>query len=103
MSGSGEIEGGKVGDRGGVFGRVEASADFPTMEKIQAALGSGAVPEVVYGRIEPPLVHFHSALAEALAAAAAEAAAGASTLEVEDEVFSSMEELAAEALDLDLG
>ena len=41
--------------------------------------------------------------AEALAAAAAEAEAGASTLEVEDELFSSMEELATEALDLDLG
>ncbi|MGY9075522.1 MAG: aromatic ring-hydroxylating oxygenase subunit alpha [Acidimicrobiales bacterium] len=46
---------------------VTGNEDFPTMEKIQAALASGAVPEVVYGRIEPPLVHFHSALAEALA------------------------------------
>jgi hypothetical protein len=29
------------------------------MERIQATLESGALPEVVYGRNEPPLVHFH--------------------------------------------
>jgi phenylpropionate dioxygenase-like ring-hydroxylating dioxygenase large terminal subunit len=46
---------------------VTGTEDFPTMERIQAALASGAVPNVVYGRIEPPLVHFHTALAEALA------------------------------------
>ncbi len=46
---------------------VTGTEAFPTMEKIQAALTSGAVPNLVYGRIEPPLVHFHSALADALA------------------------------------
>jgi nitrite reductase/ring-hydroxylating ferredoxin subunit len=50
--------------------QVTGTEDFPTMEKIYATLKSGALPELVYGRIEPPLVHFHSALNEALAAAA---------------------------------
>jgi phenylpropionate dioxygenase-like ring-hydroxylating dioxygenase large terminal subunit len=49
--------------------QVTGSEDFPTMERIYATLKSGALPELVYGRIEPPLVHFHSALNEALAAA----------------------------------
>jgi nitrite reductase/ring-hydroxylating ferredoxin subunit len=48
---------------------VTGTEDFPTMEKIYATLRSGALPEVVYGRIEPPLVHFHTALNDALAAA----------------------------------
>jgi nitrite reductase/ring-hydroxylating ferredoxin subunit len=47
--------------------QVTGTEDFPTMEQIYATLASGALPEVVYGRIEPPLVHFHSALDEALA------------------------------------
>jgi phenylpropionate dioxygenase-like ring-hydroxylating dioxygenase large terminal subunit len=51
--------------------QVTGTEDFPTMERIQAALSSGAVPEVVYGRIEPPLIHFHRAVDEALAAAEA--------------------------------
>jgi phenylpropionate dioxygenase-like ring-hydroxylating dioxygenase large terminal subunit len=49
--------------------QVTGTEDFPMMEKIYANLASGAVPEVVYGRIEPPLIHFHTALNEALAAA----------------------------------
>ena len=49
--------------------QVTGTEDFPTMEKIHAALASGAAPEVVYGRIEPPLVHLHTALHDALAAA----------------------------------
>ena len=49
--------------------QVTGTEDFPTMEKIFATLRSGALPELVYGRIEPPLVHFHSALDEALATA----------------------------------
>ena len=51
--------------------KVTGSEDFPTMERIYRALASGAVPEVVYGRIEPPLVHFHTALNAALDAAQA--------------------------------
>jgi hypothetical protein len=38
---------------------VTDTEDFPLMERIQATLESGALPEVVYGRNEPPLVHFH--------------------------------------------
>ncbi len=29
------------------------------MEQIQANLDSGAVDELVYGRNEPPLIHYH--------------------------------------------
>jgi phenylpropionate dioxygenase-like ring-hydroxylating dioxygenase large terminal subunit len=47
--------------------QVTGTEDFPTMERIYAALASGAVPELVYGRIEPPLIHLHTALNEALA------------------------------------
>lgn len=49
--------------------QVTGTEDFPVMEKISAALASGVIPEVVYGRIEPPLIHLHTALNEALAAA----------------------------------
>ena len=49
--------------------QVTGTEDFPTMETIYANLASGAVPELVYGRIEPPLIHFHTALDEALAVA----------------------------------
>jgi hypothetical protein len=48
--------------------QVTGTEDFPTMERIYATLASGAVPEVVYGRVEPPLIHLHTALDEALAA-----------------------------------
>lgn len=42
--------------------QVTGTEDFPTMERIYATLESGALPELVYGRNEPPLVHFHRAL-----------------------------------------
>jgi len=48
---------------------VTGSEDFPTMARIQRNLASGALPEVIYGRMEPALVHFHEAVAAALAAA----------------------------------
>ncbi len=57
--------------------QVTGTEDFPTMERIQANMASGAVPEVVYGRIEPPLIHFHTALNQALAEGEALAAAEA--------------------------
>jgi len=44
--------------------QVTGTEDFPTMERIYATLRSGALPEVVYGRIERPLVHLHSTLNE---------------------------------------
>ena len=47
--------------------QVTGTEDFPLMEQIQANLDSGALPEVVYGRNEPPLIHFHRAVNAALA------------------------------------
>lgn len=49
--------------------KVTESEDFPQMERIQKNLESGALPELVYGRIEPALVHMHKSINEALAAA----------------------------------
>ena len=48
--------------------RVTETEDFPLMAEIQKNLDSGALPEIVYGRLEPPLIHFHRAVNEALAA-----------------------------------
>lgn len=42
--------------------QVTGTEDFPTMEQIQRNLDSGAMPELVYGRNEPPLIHFHTQL-----------------------------------------
>ena len=41
---------------------VTGGEDFPLMERIQRNLDSGALPEIVYGRNEAALVHFHSTL-----------------------------------------
>jgi phenylpropionate dioxygenase-like ring-hydroxylating dioxygenase large terminal subunit len=41
---------------------VTGTEDFPLMERIQANLDAGSVPELVYGRIEPPLIHYHQAV-----------------------------------------
>ncbi|MBS0222883.1 MAG: aromatic ring-hydroxylating dioxygenase subunit alpha [Proteobacteria bacterium] len=41
---------------------VTGKEDFPLQEKVQANLASGALPEVVYGRIEPALVHLHASI-----------------------------------------
>lgn len=38
---------------------VTGGEDFALMEQIQRSLASGALPELVYGRNEPPLIHFH--------------------------------------------
>ena len=48
--------------------QVTGTEDFPLIEKIQATLESGALPEVIYGRIEPALGHFHDAVDAALLA-----------------------------------
>jgi len=40
--------------------QVTGTEDFPMMEEIQANLSSGALDQLVYGRNEPPLVHFHT-------------------------------------------
>ena len=50
--------------------KVTETEDFPAMQKIQQNLASGALPEVVYGRIEPALVHMHQSINDILAAAA---------------------------------
>ena len=49
--------------------RVTNSEDFPMMARIQRNLASGAVPELVYGKMEPALVHFHASVNAALARA----------------------------------
>jgi len=54
--------------------KVTESEDFPQMEGIQKNLESGALPELVYGRIEPALVHLHTAINEAVAASTRDAA-----------------------------
>ncbi len=41
---------------------VTESEDFPMMENIHAALASGALKELVYGRNEPALSFFHGAI-----------------------------------------
>jgi phenylpropionate dioxygenase-like ring-hydroxylating dioxygenase large terminal subunit len=48
--------------------QVTGTEDFPLMEKIQANLASGALPELIYGRNEPALIHLHRSINEALAA-----------------------------------
>lgn len=47
---------------------VTGGEDFALMAEIQRSLASGALPELVYGRIEPPLIHFHDQIDRALAA-----------------------------------
>lgn len=47
---------------------VSFNEDFPMQEQIQRNLKSGAIDEVVYGRIEPALVHYHSSVNAAVEA-----------------------------------
>ena len=47
---------------------VTGTEDFPLMEQIHKNLASGALPEVIYGRIEPALAHLHAAINAALEA-----------------------------------
>ena len=46
--------------------RVTETEDFPSMEQIQKNMASGALPELIYGRIEPALVHLHQSINAAL-------------------------------------
>jgi phenylpropionate dioxygenase-like ring-hydroxylating dioxygenase large terminal subunit len=59
--------------------RVTTTEDFPMMERIQANLASGAIDELVYGRIEPPLIHLHRSIEAMLDAARGAADGSAST------------------------
>jgi phenylpropionate dioxygenase-like ring-hydroxylating dioxygenase large terminal subunit len=49
---------------------VTGTEDFPLMERIQTTLASGALPELIYGRNEPALIHLHRSINEALASRA---------------------------------
>lgn len=52
--------------------KVTETEDFALMQQIQSNLDSGAVSEVVYGRNEPPLVHYHRELNRLLGVSAAQ-------------------------------
>lgn len=45
---------------------VTGVEDFALMANIQKSLASGALPEVIYGANEPPLIHFHEQVNQAL-------------------------------------
>ena len=46
---------------------VTDTEDFPLQERVQRNLSSGALPDLVYGKMEPALVHYHSAINKLLA------------------------------------
>jgi phenylpropionate dioxygenase-like ring-hydroxylating dioxygenase large terminal subunit len=48
---------------------VTDNEDFPMQERVQRNLASGAMPELVYGKMEPALVGLHTTINERLAAA----------------------------------
>lgn len=48
---------------------VTTGEDFPLMARIHQNLASGALPEVIYGRNEPALIHLHTSINAALAGA----------------------------------
>ena len=48
---------------------VAGTEDFPNQERVQEALGAGALPELVFGRNEIALIHFHRTLRALLAEA----------------------------------
>jgi phenylpropionate dioxygenase-like ring-hydroxylating dioxygenase large terminal subunit len=50
--------------------RTVMEEDFPLGERMQIGFESGATEEVIYGRNEPSLVHFHSSIRSALGVAA---------------------------------
>lgn len=47
--------------------QVTETEDFPMMADIQTALTSGAVKEVIYGKIEPALSFYHKSINQLLA------------------------------------
>ena len=48
---------------------VTGTEDFAALEDTQRNLASGALDQVIYGKIEPPLIHFHTEVNKAIAAA----------------------------------
>jgi hypothetical protein len=57
--------------------KVVFEEDFDQQQDIQRSLRSGLLPEVVYGRNEPALIHYHQQVELALSAASAAAGNGA--------------------------
>ena len=51
--------------------RTVMEEDFPLGERMQIGFELGVTEEVIYGRNEPSLVHFHSSIRNALGVAAA--------------------------------
>ena len=47
--------------------RITENEDFPMMAEIYRGLASGAVKELIYGKLEPALVHYHRSLDRLLA------------------------------------
>jgi phenylpropionate dioxygenase-like ring-hydroxylating dioxygenase large terminal subunit len=47
---------------------VTNTEDFPLQERVQRNLASGALTDVVYGKMEPALVHYHQSVNAVLAA-----------------------------------
>ena len=50
--------------------RTVMEEDFPLSERMQIGFESGAIDEVIYGRNEPALAHFHASIRDALGPAA---------------------------------
>ena len=48
------------------FTRIVAAEDYATAETTQKALSAGLIKEVLFGRNEPPLHHYHNTFREAL-------------------------------------
>ncbi len=48
--------------------QVTSTEDFPMMEDIHRNLASGVLDSLVYGKIEPPLAHFHAEVNRAVEA-----------------------------------
>jgi phenylpropionate dioxygenase-like ring-hydroxylating dioxygenase large terminal subunit len=42
--------------------KITETEDFPVMADIHRALASGALKEVIYGKLEPALIHYHQSL-----------------------------------------
>lgn len=46
--------------------KVVSNEDFPTGRSMQIGFGSGAQTHVVYGQVEPGMIHYHQGLRRAL-------------------------------------
>jgi phenylpropionate dioxygenase-like ring-hydroxylating dioxygenase large terminal subunit len=55
-----------------VLWNVTTTEDFPQSDRIHANLASGAIREVVFGRNEPALIHYHKQIAQAVGGTAIE-------------------------------